>query len=153
MSRFCKVELTNGVTMSETIHHIGIVARISQEAVFVRITQRSACSGCHAKSMCSASEQKEQIIEIPDHTGQYAVGEEVEVCGQTNLGMEAVVLAFVIPLILVVAGVAGGIYLGCDESVSGLISLLILVPYYGALYLFRDRLKKRFVFTVRKLNS
>ncbi|MGM9796674.1 MAG: SoxR reducing system RseC family protein [Parabacteroides sp.] len=139
--------------MSETIHHIGIVARISQEAVFVRITQRSACSGCHAKSMCSASEQKEQIIEIPDHTGQYAVGEEVEVCGQTNLGMEAVVLAFVIPLILVVAGVAGGIYLGCDESVSGLISLLILVPYYGALYLFRDRLKKRFVFTVRKLNS
>ena len=153
MSRFCKVELTKGVTMSETIHHIGIVARISQEAVFVRITQRSACSGCHAKSMCSASEQKEQIIEIPDHTGQYAVGEEVEVCGQTNLGMEAVVLAFVIPLILVVAGVAGGIYLGCDESVSGLISLLILVPYYGALYLFRDRLKKRFVFTVRKLNS
>lgn len=139
--------------MSETIHHIGIVARISQEAVFVCITQRSACSGCHAKSMCSASEQKEQIIEIPDHTGQYAVGEEVEVCGQTNLGMEAVVLAFVIPLILVVAGVAGGIYLGCDESVSGLISLLILVPYYGALYLFRDRLKKRFVFTVRKLNS
>lgn len=153
MSRFCKIELTNGVTMSETIHHIGIVARISQEAVFVRITQRSACSGCHAKSMCSASEQKKQIIEIPDHTGQYAVGEEVEVCGQTNLGMEAVVLAFVIPLILVVAGVAGGIYLGCDESVSGLISLLILVPYYGALYLFRDRLKKRFVFTVRKLNS
>ena len=153
MSRFCKVELTNGVTMSGTIHHTGIVTRINPEAVFVRITQRSACSGCHAKSMCSASEQKEQIIEIPDHTGQYAVGEEVEVCGQTNLGMEAVVLAFVIPLILVVAGVAGGIYLGCDESVSGLISLLILVPYYGALYLFRDRLKKRFVFTVRKLNS
>ena len=67
--------------------------------------------------------------------------------------MEAVILAFVFPLILVVAGVVVGLSLGCDESSSGLISLLTLVPYYGALYLFRDRLKKRFVFTVRKLNS
>ena len=100
--------------MSETIHHTGVVTRISQEAVFVRITQRSACSGCHAQSLCSASEQKEQIIEIPDHTGQYAVGEKVEICGQINLGMEAVILAFVIPLILVVAGVAIGITLGCE---------------------------------------
>ena len=139
--------------MSETIHHTGVVTRISQEAVFVRITQRSACSGCHAQSLCSASEQKEQIIEIPDHTAQYAVGEKVEICGQINLGMEAVILAFVIPLILVVAGVAIGITLGCDESASGLISLLTLVPYYGVLYLFRDRLKRRFVFTIRKLNS
>ena len=139
--------------MSETIHHTGIVTRISQEAVFVRITQRSACSGCHAKARCSASEQKEQIIEIPDRTGHYAVGERVEICGQIHLGMEAVVLAFVIPLILVVAGVVSGLSLGCDESASGLISLLTLVPYYGALYLFRNRLKRRFVFTLRKLNS
>ena len=153
MSRFCKVELTNGITMSGIIHHTGIVERISPEAVFVRITQRSACSGCHAQAMCSASEQKEQIIEIPDHTGQYILGEQVEIRGQVSVGMEAVVWAFVLPLILVVAGVAGGIILGCDESASGLISLLLLVPYYGALYLFRDRLKRRFVFTIRKLNS
>ena len=153
MSRFCKVELTNGVTMSETIHHTGIVTRIDPATVFVRITQRSACSGCHAKAMCSVSEQKEQIIEIPDRSGDFSVGEEVEICGQTNLGMEAVAIAFVAPLILVVIGVAGGISLGLDESASGLISLLMLVPYYGALYLFRDRLKRRFVFTIRKLNS
>ena len=153
MSRFCKVELTNGVTMSGTIHHTGIVTRIDPTAVFVRITQRSACSGCHAKAMCSASEQKEQIIEIPDRSGDFSVGEKVEICGQINLGMEAVILAFVIPLILVVAGVAIGITLGCDESASGLISLLTLVPYYGVLYLFRDRPKRRFVFTIRKLNS
>ena len=139
--------------MSETIHHTGIVERISPEAVFVRITQRSACSGCHAQSMCSAFEQKEQIIKIPDQSGQYVLGEQMEIRGQVSVGLEAVVWAFVIPLILVVAGVAGAIFLGCDESASGLISLLTLVPYYGALYLFRNRLKRRFVFTLRKLNS
>ena len=94
--------------MSETIHHTGIVTRINEEAVFVRIKQRSACSGCHAKSMCSASEQKEQIIEIPDRTGHFSVGEEVDICGRINLGMEAVILAFVFPLILVAGSLLWG---------------------------------------------
>ncbi len=139
--------------MNGTIHHTGRVERISSDTVFVRITQRSACSGCHAQAMCSASEQKDKIIEVPDRSGQFAVNEEVVLTGETRLGMEAVVLAFVIPLVIVVAMVAIGFSLGWDESLSGLIGLLLLIPYYGLLYLLRDRLKRRFVFTLRKLNS
>ena len=139
--------------MNGTIHHTGRVERISSDTVFVRITQRSACSGCHAQAMCSASEQKDKIIEVPDRSGQFAVNEEVVLTGETRLGMEAVVLAFVIPLVIVVAMVAIGISLAWSESLSGLIGLLLLIPYYGSLYLLRDRLKRRFVFTLRKLNS
>ena len=139
--------------MNGTIHHTGRVERISSDTVFVRITQRSACSGCHAQAMCSASEQKDKIIEVPDRSGQFAVNEEVVLTGETRLGMEAVVLAFVIPLVIVVAMVAIGFSLGWDESLSGLIGLLLLISYYGLLYLLRDRLKRRFVFTLRKLNS
>lgn len=139
--------------MNGTIHHTGKVERISADTVFVRITQRSACSGCHAQAMCSASEQKDKIIEVPDRSGQFSVNEEVVLTGETRLGMEAVVLAFVIPLVIVVAMVAIGFSLGWDESLSGLIGLTLLIPYYGLLYLLRDRLKRRFVFTLRKLNS
>ena len=139
--------------MNGTIHHTGRVERISPDTGFVRITQRSACSGCHAQAMCSASEQKDKIIEVPDRSGQFAVNEEVVLTGETRLGMEAVILAFVIPLVIVVAMVAIGFSLGWDESLSGLIGLLLLIPYYGLLYLLRDRLKRRFVFTLRKLNS
>lgn len=139
--------------MNGTIHHTGRVERISPDTVFVRITQRSACSGCHAQAMCSASEQKDKIIEVPDRSGQFAVNEEVVLTGETRLGMEAVVLAFVIPLVIVVTMVAIGFSLGWDESLSGLIGLLLLIPYYGLLYLLRNRLKRRFVFTLRKLNS
>ena len=139
--------------MSGTIHHTGIVERIGKEAVFVRITQRSACSGCHAKSMCSASEQKEKVIEVPDRSGVFFVDERVELCGENRLGMEAVLLAFVLPLVIVVGMVALGLSCGMSESLSGVIGLLLLAPYYGLLYLMRDRLKRRFVFTLRKLNS
>ena len=139
--------------MNGTIHHTGRVERISSDTVFVRITQRSACSGCHAQAMCSASEQKDKIIEVPDRSSQFAVNEEVVLTGETRLGMEAVVLAFVIPLVIIVAMVAIGFSLAWSESLSGLIGLLLLIPYYGLLYLLRDRLKRRFVFTLRKLNS
>jgi sigma-E factor negative regulatory protein RseC len=40
--------------------------------------------------------------------------------------------------------------LGMKEWLSGLISLAALIPYYFILYLYRDRLRKSFAFTVRK---
>ena len=39
-----------------------------------------------------------------------------------------------------------------EETTSGLTGLLLLVPYYCILYFLRDKLKKRFIFTLKKLN-
>ena len=141
MPRFCNVEITN---MSESINHNGIIEKIDGGTVYVRIIQQSACSGCHAKSMCTASESKEKIIEVPDNSGKFHINEEVQLCGQSSLGLQAVLLAFVFPLIIVFAAIV--------TTTSGLTGLLLLVPYYCILYFLRDKLKKRFIFTLKKLN-
>ena len=117
MPRFCNVEITN---MSESINHNGIIEKIDGGTVYVRIIQQSACSGCHAKSMCTASESKEKIIEVPD--------------------------------IIVFAAIVTGTSMQWEETTSGLTGLLLLVPYYCILYFLRDKLKKRFIFTLKKLN-
>ena len=149
MPRFCNVEITN---MSESINHTGFVEKIDGDTVFVRITQQSACSGCHAQSMCSASEKKDKIIEVPDRSGRFRVNEEVIICGQSSLGLQAVLLAFVFPLIIVFAAIVTGTSMQWEETTSGLTGLLLLVPYYCILYFLRDKLKKRFIFTLKKLN-
>ena len=118
MPRFCNVEITN---MSESINHNGIIEKIDGGTVYVRIIQQSACSGCHAKSMCT-------------------------------LGLQAVLLAFVFPLIIVFAAIVTGTSMQWEETTSGLTGLLLLVPYYCILYFLRDKLKKRFIFTLKKLN-
>lgn len=138
--------------MSESIEHNGVVDRIEGNVVFVRIVQQSACSGCHAQSMCSASDSKEKIIEVVDNSGQFKIGEGVKICGQSSLGLQAVVLAFVIPLVLVVLAIAVGTGLQWKDTISGLCGLLLLLPYYIMLYVLRDRLKRRFIFTLKKLN-
>lgn len=149
MPPFCNVEITN---MSESINHTGIIEKIEGNTVFVRIIQQSACSGCHAQSMCSASETKEKIIEVLDYSEKFRIKEEVMLCGKSSLGLQAVLLAFILPLILVVIAIATGSRMQWEDTTSGLTGLLFLILYYCILFLLRDKLKKRFIFTLKKLN-
>lgn len=137
--------------MNGNIQHAGVVVKVDRGIVHVKIIQQSACSGCHAKSICNASESKEKIIEIEDHTGAYHIGEHVSVWGQTSLGLRAVFLAFVIPLFILLVAIVAGTWLGYRETVTGLAGLLLLVPYYYILYRLRDKLRKQFVFRIEKL--
>lgn len=138
--------------MKDTIQHNGKIEQITNDVVYVRIIQQSACSGCHAKNMCGASESKEKIIEIPDRSGNYTINENVLICGKSSLGLQAVLLAFVIPVLLVLFIIILGHALNWDEGLSALAGILFLVPYYSILYAMRDKLKKRFTFTLKKLN-
>ena len=118
--------------MSESINHTGFVEKIDGDTVFVRITQQSACSGCHAQSMCSASEKKDKIIEVPDRSGRFHVNEEVIICGQNSMGLQAVLLAFVIPLVIVVGAIVIGTNrtMGRDhERVNRFIAFTALLLY------------------------
>lgn len=136
--------------MSDNIRHNGIIDRIEGGIIYVRITQQSACAGCHAKSMCSASDSKEKIIEVVDRSNAYSPSEEVVLIGRSALGLQAVFFAFVIPLILVVAALFAGTSLEWPETTTALIALIVLVPYYGLLYLLREKLKRKFIFTLEK---
>ena len=139
--------------MNEGISHSGVVERVTDDRVFVRIVQLSACSGCHAQSMCSASEKKEKVIEVPDRSGQFQVNDPVVLIGRTMMGMQSVVLAFVIACVFVVTAIVVGALLDWPETMSGLIGLVLLSLYYVLLYFVRDKLRNRFVFTLKKLNN
>lgn len=149
MPWFCNVEFTN---MSDTIHHTGIIERIEGNTCYVKIIQQSACAGCHAKSMCNASESKDRIIEVDKGDASYRIYEEVELSGETSLGYTAVWYAFVLPFLLLLATVIIFIETNGNEAVSALAGLAVLPIYYSVLYFFRDKLKKKFVFTMKKLN-
>lgn len=137
--------------MNKTIDHIGTIEKIKGKTIFVRIEQESACAGCHARGMCSASERKIKIIEVTDNSNAYHVNERVKVCAELSLGLQAVLLAFVFPLVIVVLAIISGNWLHWKESTSGLVGLLLLIPYYVILYCFREHINKKFIFTLKKL--
>ena len=136
--------------IKDYIQHQGIVNSIEKHKVLVKITQKTACSDCHAKSACISSDKKEKIIEVYDNSGQYALNEDVIVSAQSSIGLLAVALAFVLPLIIVATTIFAGIKISGNEAISGLTGLSMLIPYYFILYLFRNKLKRSFVFTLSK---
>jgi sigma-E factor negative regulatory protein RseC len=138
------------MVMSENIYHKGVIERMEGDKAFVRIVQQSACAACHAQSMCSVSGGKVKWIEVTVPAGRFHVNEEVTVCGRSSLGLKAVLIAFVLPLVAVVAAIATGLFAGWTEIASALGGLLFLALYYGVLYFLRDKLKKQFVFILKK---
>ena len=135
------------------IRHQGIVDSIEKHKVFVKIIQKAACSDCHARTVCLSTDKKEKIIEVSDDTGNYSIDEEVIVSVQSSMGLSAVALAFVIPLILVVATIFTGVKISGNEALSGLAGIMILAFYYLTLYFFRNKLSRNFVFSLSKASA
>ena len=141
--------------MANIIKHRGIVESTGNTSVKVRIVQTSACSACSIKGHCSASESKEKIIDIYNvDSSLYKQGDEVWVYGTVSMGMQAVLLAFFIPFIIVVVALYVFIKLFfVDELTSSLVSLSFLVAYYLIIFLSRNKLEKKFAFSIEYINN
>ncbi len=135
------------------LEHEGVIFRIEKGKAHVDFIQTSACSGCHAKSICSMSEKKEKTIEIPDIDESFHVGDKVIIVGETSWGLLAVLYAFIIPLVLMIATLVIFHLYVCPETLSALSALILLVLYYMAIYLLRDKFKKKFVFKIFPLKE
>lgn len=137
-------------SMAEKISHAGIVESVEPGHLAVRIVQASACAACGARKLCQSAESKEKIVDVYTSDAlMYNVGQPVTVTGRASLGMKAVRLAFLYPLILLfVAFIACFRLSGGDEALSGLVGLVAMVPWYLVLWCFRSRLQTTFTFSV-----
>ncbi|MBP5393574.1 MAG: SoxR reducing system RseC family protein [Bacteroidaceae bacterium] len=131
----------------DTIKHKGIVESIGTKSCWVRILQASACSSCEARKLCRSSESKEKLVEVKGHYPTLQVGNQVTLVGSVRQGLRASVLAYVIPLILMLVALFAGTRLGGD-GIGALAALLFLALYYGVLFLLRDKLDKQFSFKI-----
>ena len=137
--------------MADIIKHRGIVEKVDGSHIVVRIVQTSACSSCSAKGLCNASESKEKQIDVYESNPSYQVGEEVMVCGTTSMGMRAVLLAFGVPLLILVLALGVSMKLtGEDALLSSGIALVSVVPYYIGIFFCKDKLNRTFSFTIEK---
>jgi len=138
----CKLEIAK--LMSTKISHSGVVESIESGCVHVRIVQTSACAACKVAGYCNAAESKEKIIDVYcNDSARYAVGQNVTVAASRQMAGHALLLAFGLPFVLVAVLMITG-----DEGKAALGGLVSLLPYYGLLWLFRDRIGSRFAFTI-----
>ncbi len=134
---------------TETISHEGIVTKITDDELEIKILAQSACAACHAKSACGMGEQAEKILTVPRPEGKdFTLNQRVNVRMGIGQGNKAAVLAYLFPIILLLVVLFVCLGFGLNEGLSALISIVALIPYYIVLYLKRDKFKKQFEYTI-----
>ncbi len=132
-----------------TISHTGVVKCVNGLQVSVLITQNSACSACAAAHLCHSAESQEKVIEAwVTEKNVPQVGQTVTIRGTVGQGMTAALLAYVLPLVLVVSTLFVLVACQVSEAGAAMWALLSLLPYYGLLYLLRGRLAQKLTFRV-----
>jgi sigma-E factor negative regulatory protein RseC len=136
----------------DCVEQKGIVIKKQEDKVIVKIEQKSTCSSCHARGACTSLDKKDKEIEIKTKdTQNYNIGDEVIITISTKLGMKAVFIAFVLPLILLVIALFLSIkQFSLTQSLSALVSLLVVAAYYFFLYKQNLFLSKEFNFLIKE---
>ena len=131
------------------IAHLGRILEIDRDFTTVQIIVSSACSACHAKSLCGMSEDEEKVIMVPtDPYSEYKVGDEVKVKTKMTMGLKAVWISYVIPLaVLMILILSLSSVIG-NELLVGLLAIGGVALYYFCIWLLRGRLQNEFVFYI-----
>lgn len=134
--------------MAKTVSHKGVVVAVDGNKIKVQIESVSACAACHAKGMCTLSDKEDKLIDIEcSKAVGKKVGDVVTVVVTQQRGMQAVVLAYILPAIVVILSLVGLLNI-VSEPVAIILSLLLLAVYYLILYLLRNKISSKFVMTL-----
>ncbi len=135
---------------SKDVSHTGKIVKMTPQVTTVAILQHGACAQCHAAGLCGMGDVAEKAVEVPtDPYASYKVGDEVEVILKASMGMKAVYLAYLIPLVVLLAVILGLIGLGVGEVPAGLSGMAAVGVYYLLLWLFRGKLQNEYIFTIK----
>ena len=133
------------------IRHAGKVVSVSGSQLKVEILAQTACAGCHARAVCGASDGRTRVIQVRrQDDGSIAVGDDVDVIIRQGQGFKAVLIAYLIPLFILLVLLLTLPMFFENELVTGLGALGFVALYYLVLAQFRDKLNSGFIFTVEK---
>ena len=136
------------------IGHDGVVSAVLEDGYKVSITSRSACSSCHARGLCSASEMVDKVIEVKDSGPvRYKIGDKVSVNIKESAGMRAVWIVYAVPAIILVTFLLYLQRLGMSELATGLTILGAIAVYFFVLYLFMGKIGRRIRFTLSPIDE
>lgn len=137
--------------MDELIRHEGVVLSTNGNMAHVEIVQTSACSACKARSMCMSSESRQKEMDAV-MLEPLRVGDRVEVEVRERLAWKAVLLAYIMPFVVMMAVIVILDFVTeWSEAIVGTLSLCAIALYYIVLSMFRHKLQKQFSFTARKI--
>ena len=135
----------------DIIAHDGIIVEITPDFTTVEILSSSACASCHAKGLCGMSEEEKKLIMVPtDPYTVYSEGQQVKVMTKKSMGLKAVWISYVIPLLILLILILSLSSVIGNEAYVGLVAIAGVALYYFVIWLLRNKLESEFVFYIEE---
>ena len=135
--------------MEEHVSHPGVVVAINDQDIEIEILSASSCGSCNIKSACGMSEMKEKRVTVPKPDDrEFIVGQPVSIIMSAKQGNMAALLAYFIPTLIIIT-MTGILSTYIKEWLAALAGLGAFAVYYLILYLYRDKLGKKFTYEIR----
>ena len=137
-----------------TICKEGIVRAIQGDQIEVEITISSACSKCHAKSICIPSDHKrETVLAQRLYNEHFEVGDKVQLVLKGSAGGKAVVLAYLLPFLVLMVALFGTYAITKSELAGVIVSVVFVVIYYIILKTQNKKIEQNFQFFVKHMEN
>lgn len=137
-----------------TICKEGIVRAIHGDQIEVEITISSACSECHAKSICIPSDHKrETVLAQSLYNEHFEVGDKVQLVLKGSAGGKAVVLAYLLPFLVLMVALFGTYAITKSELAGVIVSVVFVVIYYIILKTQNKKIEQNFQFFVKHMEN
>lgn len=137
--------------MSQIATHDGKVISTAKGVVSVEMHVVSACSSCKAHEKCAFVDKAEKIIEVEtEDWREYQEGDRVIVSVNESLGLEAVLLAYILPALIIIGAVIVLSIITESEAITATVPIILIAIYFLLLYKLRDRLQRKFSFGIAK---
>lgn len=138
----------------DTICKEGIVRAIHGDQIEVEITISSACSECHAKSICIPSDHKrETVLAQSLYSEHFESGEKVQLVLKGSAGNKAVVLAYLLPFVVLMITLFGTYAITKSELAGVIVSVFFVVIYYIILKTQNKKIEQNFQFFVKRMEN
>lgn len=133
------------------ITHIGTVSSITQGVIHITVEANSACAGCHAKGSCTIGETSEKIIHVnSDKYSELGIGEQVTVVITREAGFFAVIMAYLLPVAIIILTLWGFGELNFDELTTFSFMIAVIAIYFIILYLLRKKILKKINIKIKR---
>jgi len=133
-----------------TITHEGIIEKVTDQDLLVRLTRLPACGECHAKGLCSVPGAEQNELVIQGRHREFNSGDRVIVSIARSQGFRALALGYILPFLLVVLTLSILTLFHLKEWLAGLMSLGMLIPYYILITVLRKRIEDSLTFKIIK---
>ena len=132
------------------LQHTAKITKISNNRLTLQLCRSEACAVCQIKDACHIQKSSQTIDIDIDNPQDFSLNQQIMLEISTQTGILAMLLAYILPLILMLSTLLTCYIFTYNDLTSGICAIIILVPYYLIVSGMQKYINPKFNFKILK---